>query len=160
MDLMEKIVALCKRRGFVYPGSEIYGGLANTYDFGPLGVLLKKNLADYWWKYFVSDRSDMYGLDTSNLMSPKVWEASGHTRSFTNILIDCKKCKYRTRTDHLIEDQFPDIGHVEGRPLAELDRIVSDHKIPCPICHSFSWTQSRLFNQLFETSIGMITTGQ
>src|SRR4030065_1266689 len=112
-NLIEKIVSLCKRRGFVYPGSDIYGGLANTYDFGPLGVLLKKNLSDMWWKFFVTDRSDIYGLDTCNLMSPKVWAASGHTSSFTNVLIDCTKCKYRTRADHLIEDNIKDISDVE-----------------------------------------------
>lgn len=157
---IEKIVALSKRRGFVFPGSEIYGGLANTYDYGPLGVILKKNLADLWWKTFVSDREDMYGLDTCNLMSPKVWEASGHTASFTNILIDCVNCKYRTRADHLIEDNLPDIGNVEGRPLSELDELIQKNKLACPKCAKSSWTPCRNFNQLFETKIGIITTGQ
>ena len=115
-DLMEKVISLAQRRGFVFPGSDIYGGLANTYDYGPLGVLLKKNLSDLWWKKFVTQRSDMYAVDTSNLMSPKVWEASGHTQSFTNIMIDCMNCQYRTRTDHLIEDNLPDLGNVEGKP--------------------------------------------
>ena len=160
MDLMEKVVSLSKRRGFVYPGSEIYGGLADTYDFGPMGVLLKKNLSDAWWKFFVDSRDDMYALDTSNLMSPKVWEASGHTQSFTNILIDCTSCQYRTRADHLIEESLKGIGNVEGRPLSELDQLITDNHISCPKCHRSAWTKSRSFNQLFETKIGIITTGQ
>lgn len=159
-NLMEKIVSLCKRRGFVFPGSEIYGGLANTYDYGPLGVLLKKNLQDLWWNFFVERRSDMYALDTSNLMAPKVWEASGHTESFTNILVDCKNCNYRTRADHLIEDNLKEIGNVEGHPLEELDKLILSNKIPCPKCVKSDWTKSRHFNQLFETSIGIITDGQ
>ena len=159
MDIMEKVVSLCKRRGFVFPGSEIYGGLANTYDYGPLGVLLKRNIADLWWKTFVNNRTDMFGLDTSNLMSPKVWEASGHTENFTNIMIDCTKCQYRTRADHLIEDNVAGIDNIEGRPLPELDTIVKDNKIVCPNCHTNAWTPCRKFNQLFETKIGIITTG-
>ncbi len=157
---LQKIVALCKRRGFVFPGSEIYGGLANTYDYGPLGVLLKKNLSDFWWKTFITMRSDMYALDTSNLMSPMVWEASGHTANFTNVLIDCLNCKYRTRADHLIEDALPNNGNVEGKPLLELDEIIESNKIKCPKCGVSKWTKCRNFNQLFETSIGIITTGQ
>lgn len=158
--LMEKIVSLCKRRGFVFPGSEIYGGLANTYDYGPLGVLLKKNIADYWWKTFVTKRSDMFGVDSCNLMSPKVWEASGHTENFNNVLIDCIKCRYRTRADHMIEDSIESVGKVEGLPLEELDKIVKEKKIKCPKCGQSDWTKSRNFNQLFETKIGIITTGQ
>jgi len=156
-DLIDNVVSLSKRRGFVFPGSDIYGGLANTYDYGPLGVILKKNLIDYWWKTFVSDRSDMYALDTSNLMSPRVWEASGHTESFTNIMIDCKNCHYRTRTDHLIEDNVKGVGNVEGRPLKELDEMIRKNEIKCPKCGKSLWTKSRLFNQLFETKIGIIT---
>jgi glycyl-tRNA synthetase len=160
MDLIEKVISLSKRRGFVYPGSEIYGGLANTFDYGPMGVLLKKNLTDLWWKTFVTDREDMFGLDTSNLMSPRVWESSGHTQNFTNIMIDCTNCKFRTRADHLIEDTVPDIGNVEGKPLEELDKIISDNKISCPNCKKIAWTKCRNFNQLFETKIGIITTDQ
>lgn len=157
---IQKIVSLSKRRGFVFPGSDIYGGLANTYDFGPLGVLLKKNIADLWWKTFVVTRGDMYGLDTCNLMSPKVWEASGHTANFTNVLIDCTECKYRTRADHLIEENVPEVGQVEGKPLEELDAIIQDHKIKCPKCGKSAWTKARLFNQLFETKVGIVTSGQ
>lgn len=159
-DVLQKVVSLSKRRGFVFPGSEIYGGLANTYDFGPLGVLLKKNIADLWWKFFVTRRPEMFGLDTCNLMSPNVWEASGHTANFTNVLVDCTNCKFRTRADHLIEDNVPTIGNVEGKPLVELDQIISDNKIVCPKCGKSVWTKCRNFNQLFETKIGIITTGQ
>ena len=90
-DLMEKIVSLCKRRGFVYPGSEIYNGLASTYDFGPLGVELKNNVKNLWWKYFVQNRDDMVGLDGGILLSPKIWEASGHVKNFKDALVECKK---------------------------------------------------------------------
>lgn len=159
-NTLQKVIGLCKRRGFVFPGSEIYGGLANTYDFGPLGALLKKNISDLWWKTFITSRNDMFALDTCNLMSPKVWEASGHTANFTNVLIDCKACKYRTRADHLIEDNVPGIGNVEGLPLEKLDEIIAENKIKCPTCGAQTWTNSRNFNQLFETSIGIITTGQ
>lgn len=157
-DLMDKVVSLCKRRGFIFPGSEIYGGLANTYDFGPLGTELKRNLINYWWKTFVTSREDMMGLDTSILMSPKVWEASGHTANFTNVMIDCTNCRYRTRADHLIEDALPEKGNVEGLPLAELDKIIAENKIKCPSCGKISWTKARLFNQLFETQVGIITS--
>ncbi len=159
-DVLQKVISLCKRRGFVFPGSEIYGGLANTYDFGPLGVILKKNISDVWWNYFVSSRPNIYAVDTCNLMSPKIWEASGHTASFTNILIDCINCKYRTRADHLIEDGVKDIGNVEGCPLEELDKIIQENKLVCPKCGKSEWTKCRHFNQLFETKIGIITTGQ
>ncbi|KKT30625.1 MAG: Glycine-tRNA ligase [Candidatus Collierbacteria bacterium GW2011_GWC2_44_18] len=157
---LDKIISLAKRRGFVFPGSEIYGGLANTFDFGPLGTELKRNLANHWWNTFVSSRPDMFGLDTSILMSPKVWEASGHTANFTNVMIDCLTCHYRTRADHLIEDKFPDIGNVEGKPLEELDKIIKDNEIECPKCGSQHWTKTRNFNQLFETQIGIITEGK
>ncbi len=157
---MEKIVSLCKRRGFVFPGSEIYGGLANTYDYGPVGVELKRNLQNYWWDFFVTRRDNILGLDTAVLMSPKVWEASGHTESFTNVLVDCTSCQYRTRADHLIEDALPKIGNVEGKPLPELDQIVSDHSISCPKCGKTTWTKCRNFNQLFETQVGIITSGK
>lgn len=157
---MDKVVALCKRRGFIYPGSEIYGGLANTYDFGPLGTELKRNLTNYWWKFFVASREDMYGLDTSILMSPKVWEASGHTASFTNMMVDCTTCQFRTRADHLIEDELPQVGNVEGLSTEELDKIIAENKIKCPSCGKLTWTQTRPFNQLFETQVGIITAGK
>lgn len=157
-QLLEKIISLSKRRGFVYPGSEIYGGLANTYDFGPRGTELKRNLANHWWKTFVSRHPDIYGIDTSILMSPSVWDASGHTESFTNLMIDCTNCHYRTRTDHLIEDALPELGNVEGRPVEELDKLIAKEKIKCPKCGATAWTKTRLFNQLFETQVGIITS--
>ena len=160
LQLLDKVISLAKRRGFVYPGSEIYGGLANTYDFGPRGAELKRNIQNYWWKEFVHKRPENYGIDTSVLMSPKVWEASGHTASFTNVMIDCTNCQYRTRADHLIEDNVKDIGNVEGKTLDELDKIIADNKIKCPKCGKIAWTKSRNFNQLFETQVGIITSGK
>ncbi|MFZ3068783.1 MAG: glycine--tRNA ligase [Microgenomates group bacterium] len=157
---LEKIISLAKRRGFIFPGSEIYGGLANTYDFGPLGTELKRNLINLWWNTFVSSRSDMFGLDTSVLMSPKVWDASGHTENFTNVMIDCLTCHYRTRADHLIEEAVRDIENVEGKPLKELDEIIKEKEIKCPKCGNKTWTKARNFNQLFETQIGIITEGK
>ena len=103
-DFFQKIVSLCKRRGFVYPGSEIYGGLANTWDFGPLGVQLKKNIKDLWWRRFVETRSDIVGIDSGILMNPRVWEASGHVAGFTDPLVECRKCRKRFRADHLMEN--------------------------------------------------------
>lgn len=158
--LLDKVIALSKRRGFVFPGSEIYGGLANTYDFGPRGVELKRNLTNLWWKEFVTKRPDIYGMDSSVLMSPKVWQASGHTNSFTNVMIDCTNCQYRTRADHLVEDNVEGISSVEGRPLPELDQVIAENKIKCPKCGKVAWTKARLFNQLFETNVGIITTGE
>ena len=126
-DLQTKIVSLCKRRGFVFPGSEIYGGLANTYDYGPLGVLMLRNISNNWWAEFVTKRTDIFGLDTSILMAPQVWEASGHTASFTNDMIDCKECKLRTRADHLIVDFMEKAGKsidVEGESLEDRKSVV------------------------------------
>jgi len=158
-DLQAKIVSLCKRRGFVFPGSEIYGGLANTYDYGPLGVLMLRNIVNSWWTAFVTKRTDIYGLDTSILMAPQVWEASGHTSSFTNDLIDCKECKLRTRADHLISDYMEKKeknAEVEGESLESLEKIIKENKIPCPKCGKFNWTKPRKFNQLFETHMGIL----
>ena len=159
----QKIVALCKRRGFIFPGSDIYGGLANTYDFGPLGVEMLQNIMNSWWKTFVRSREDMHGLDTSILMSPKVWESSGHTKNFTDVLVDCRNCQLRTRADHLIEDYFESKGgkiSVEGKTLDEMDKIIIGEKIPCPKCGNHSFTPVRKFNLLFETNVGIISTSQ
>ena len=103
---MNKIVSLCKRRGFIFQGSEIYGGLANTWDYGPLGAELKRNVKDYWWKKVVHERDDVVGLDSAILMHPRTWQASGHLEGFNDALIDCKQCKSRFRADHLIEDSL------------------------------------------------------
>ena len=158
-NLFEKVVSLAKRRGFIYPSSEIYGGLANTWDFGPMGTLLKNNIRDSWWSKFVLSRDDMVGLDASIFLSPKVWEASGHVSSFTDALIDCKNCHYRTRADHLIEENVSDIK-VEGLPVEELTKLVWEKKIACPQCGKHDWTEVRKFNLLFESSIGIIEEGK
>lgn len=159
-DLMEKVTSLAKRRGFVYPSSEIYGGLANTYDYGPMGVELMRNIKNAWWDFFVTKRPNILGLDSNVLMSAKVWEASGHVANFADTLIDCKECQYRTRADHLIEDHFAvknEEKKVEGLSDSELDKIITDEKIKCPNCGKSNWTASRKFNNLFETSIGIVT---
>ncbi|MFA5829742.1 MAG: glycine--tRNA ligase [Candidatus Gracilibacteria bacterium] len=153
-DLMNKIVSLAKRRGFVFPGSEIYGGLANTWDYGPLGVELKENLRQAWWKFFVRERADMVGLDAAILMNPKVWQASGHVENFNDAQIDCKTCKGRFRADHLIEDST-DIK-VEGLSTTDLDKIIVENQIQCPKCGSKTFTNTRVFNLLFRTFIGPV----
>ena len=127
---MEKIAALSKRRGFVFPGSDIYGGLANTWDYGPLGVELKRNVKELWWRRFVHQRRDIVGLDAGILMHPRVWEASGHIESFNDPLIDCRTCKSRFRADHLIEERLG--KHVEGASPEEMSRILQDAAVKCP----------------------------
>lgn len=118
-NMMEKIIALCKRRGFVFPGSEIYGGLANSWDFGPYGVQLKKNIKDHWWKFFVESRDDMVGLDAAIIMNPQVWEASGHIENFTDPLVECKKCHHRFRADQIETSKgCPDCGGELTTPRA------------------------------------------
>jgi len=158
-DKMSKIISLAKRRGFVFPGSEIYGGLANTYDYGPLGVELLRNIKNTWWKHFINNRQDVYGLDSGIIMNPQVWEASGHTNSFTDILVDCRKCRNRTRADHLIENYFNKKNKeikVEGFDVEKIKEIIDKEKIPCPSCKAFDWTKPRRFNLLFETQIGIV----
>ncbi len=152
---IDKIASLAKRRGFFYPSSEIYGGLANTWDWGAYGTELKNNIRDFWWKRFIHERTDIVGIDSSIILNPKVWEASGHTKNFADALVDCKNCKNRTRADHLIEDNIPD-AKVEGLPLAELTKLIKDNKLKCPVCGKSDWTDARAFNQLFETHIGIV----
>jgi glycyl-tRNA synthetase len=152
---MEKVVSLCKRRGFVYPGSEIYGGLANTWDYGPYGSALKKNVKDTWWKYFVEDRDDMVGLDAAILMNPKTWIASGHVDSFSDPLVDCKKCKKRHRGDKLLEEKIGN-GEAAKVKLEEIhDRLMSE-VVPCPDCGKCDWTEAKTFNLMFKTYQGVI----
>ena len=152
---MDDIIALCKRRGFLFPSSEIYGGLANTWDFGHYGTLLKNNLRDLWWKTFVLSRDDMVGIDASIFLNPKVWEASGHVAGFTDALVDCRNCKYRTRADHLIEDKLKDVK-VEGLPVEELTKIIKENNLKCPRCGSTDLTDVRKFNLLFSTHVGIV----
>ncbi|MBI4973890.1 glycine--tRNA ligase [Candidatus Roizmanbacteria bacterium] len=152
---MDDIIALCKRRGFLYPSSDIYGGLANSWDFGHYGTLLKNNIRDSWWHTFVLSRSDMVGLDASIFLNPQVWEASGHVSGFTDSLVDCRNCKFRTRADHLIEDKVKGIK-VEGLPVEKLTEIIREHKLKCPKCGKEDLTDVRKFNLLFETKMGIV----
>lgn len=153
---LDQIVSLSKRRGFVFPGSEIYGGLANSWDYGPLGTEMKNAIRDWWWERFVQKRQDMVGLDAAIIMNPKVWEASGHVSNFNDALVDCKKCKARHRADHLIENAYPDIK-VEGQSPAALTLIIREKNIPCPNCgERGQLTDARIFNLLFETHLGAV----
>jgi len=151
-DLMVKIVSLCKRRGFVFPGSEIYGGLANSWDYGPLGVELKNNIKNLWWKKFVQERDDMVGIDAALIMNPKVWEASGHLDFFSDPLMECKKCHYRFRPD-----EIEGITHQKALGTKKsFIELVSD-KARCPNCSSKlvdNFIQPRNFNLMFKTFIG------
>jgi len=130
-DLMDKIVSLCKRRGFIFQSSEIYGGLASTWDYGPLGSELKRNVKNAWWKSVVHDREDMVGLDASILMNPQVWKASGHTDNFHDTLVDCKKCNQRLREDHIVDNK-------------------------CPKCGASDFTEGRAFNLMLKTHLGAV----
>jgi glycyl-tRNA synthetase len=155
LDNLKDIVALSKRRGFVFPGSEIYGGLANTWDYGPYGVELKRNLKDLWWKHFVTRRDDVVGLDSGILLNPKVWEASGHLKSFSDPLMDCKKCRARERADHLVEAVLG-TSAIAGKSNAELFALVNEHKVKCPSCGAVDWTEPRAFNLMFKTEQGVV----
>ncbi len=148
-DSLKPIVALCKRRGFIYPGSEIYGGFANTYSFGPYGVELKKNVKDLWWKTFVQERRDVVGLDGPILLHPKVWKASGHLDGFNDALIDCKACKGRFRCDHLIEEALHQSA--DGLAVQQMTEMVQKNRIKCPKCGAQDFTEARFFNLMFST---------
>ena len=156
---MEKVVALCKNRGFVYPGSEIYGGLANTWDYGPLGAELKKNVKNAWWRKFVQESKYNVGLDAAILMNPQTWVASGHVGGFSDPLVDCKACKSRFRADKLIEDfraanNLPEIV-VDGWSNEELEKYIAENNIPCPECGKSDFTGIRQFNLMFKTFQGV-----
>lgn len=151
---LKEVVSLAKRRGFIFPASEVYGGFANTYSYGPLGAQLKKNVRDLWWKLFVEQRMDMHGLDGPILLHPKTWHASGHVGSFADALCDCRECKSRFRVDHLIENATGQ--DVESLSLKEMDGILSEQKVTCPKCGKHNWTPSRQFNLMFKTSRGLI----
>jgi len=151
---MEKVASLCKRRGIVFPGSDIYGGLANTWDYGPLGAELKRNVKNLWWTTFVHRRRDVVGLDASILMHPRVWEASGHVQNFNDPLVDCKTCKARFRADHLIEDRLGQ--QVEGKTPAEMSAIIQAAGLKCPNCGNPTLTEARQFNMMFRTAIGPV----
>ena len=155
---MDKIVALCKTRGFVYPGSEIYGGLANSWDFGPLGVEFKNNIKKAWWKKFVTESKYNVGLDSAILMNPQVWVASGHVGGFSDPLMDCKQCKTRHRADKLIEDyaaENNDSVNPATMSNDEMFNFIKEHKIVCPSCGSGDFTDIRKFNLMFKTFQGV-----
>lgn len=151
---LKPIVALCKRRGYIYPGSEIYGGFANTYAYGPYGAQLKKNIKDLWWKTFVETREDVLGLDGPIFLHPRAWKASGHLDNFNDALIDCKHCKSRFRVDHLLENAL-DLD-VEGLSLEALTLLVKDNEVACPKCGKKEFTEARHFNLMFQTHRGKI----
>ena len=148
-ESLKPIVALAKRRGFIYPGSEIYGGFANTYSFGPYGAELKKNIKDLWWKTFIHERRDMVGLDGPILLHPKAWKASGHLDGFNDAMIDCKACKSRFRCDHLIEEALK--KDADGLTLQEMTDLVHGNKVKCPKCGAQEFTEARHFNLMFST---------
>ena len=157
---MDKIVAMCKTRGFIYPGSEIYGGLANTWDYGPLGAELKNNIKKAWWKKFVQENPYNVGLDAAILMNPQTWVASGHLAGFSDPLMDCRECHERFRADKLIED-FCHENNIElPKPIdaysqAEMKEFVEEHNIPCPTCGKHNFTDIRQFNLMFNTFQGV-----
>ena len=155
---MDKLIALCKNRGFIFAGSEIYGGLANTWDYGPLGVELKNNVKRAWWKKFVQESPYNVGLDCAILMNPTTWEASGHLGNFTDPLMDCKVCRTRHRADQLIENwankHNKDIL-VAGLSNEQLSEVVTQNKIPCPDCGNSNFTPVRKFNMMFKTFQGV-----
>ncbi len=150
---MDKIVDLCKSKGFVYPGSEIYGGLANTWDYGPLGTLLKNNIKSAWLKKFVQENKYNVGLDSAILMNPQTWVASGHIGGFSDPLMDCKECKTRHRADNLIEDF--DGTSTAGWTNQQMTDYIKEHNIPCPNCGKHNFTDIRQFNLMFKTFQGV-----
>ena len=154
-DALKDLVSLCKRRGFIFPGSEIYDGLANTWDYGPYGVELKRNIKNLWWKKFVMSRHDVVGLDSSILLNPRVWVASGHVGNFSDPLVDCKACRERFRADQLLEEKLGE-GVCAGKNFQEIAQMMVDNKIECPSCSKSDWTEPRAFNLMFQTEIGVV----
>ncbi len=157
---MEKIVSLCKGRGFIFAGSEIYGGLANTWDYGPLGVELKNNVKAAWWRKFVQENKYNVGLDAAILMNPQTWVASGHVGGFSDPLMDCKECKERFRADKVIEDWCQENNFELGKAVdamsqSEMKDFVEEHDIKCPTCGKHNWTDIRQFNLMFKTFQGV-----
>ena len=156
---MDKIVALCKSRGFIFPGSEIYGGLANSWDYGPLGVEFKNNVKKAWWKKFVQESPYNVGVDCAILMNPEVWVASGHVGGFSDPLMDCKECKSRFRADKLVEDHMTESGvevaTADGWTNEELMEYITKNNIVCPKCGKMNYTDIRKFNLMFKTFQGI-----
>ena len=156
---MEKLVNISKQYGFIFQGSEIYDGLANTWDYGPLGSRLKNNIKDAWRKRFIQERKNAYEVDAGILMHPRVWEASGHVESFSDPLIDCKHCKVRHRADNLIDD-FDENAHADGMTEEEMVKYIKENKVPCPNCGKSDYTDIRQFKLMFETKRGVVDDGK
>ncbi len=151
---MDEVVAYCNQYGFIFQGSEIYGGLANTWDYGPLGTRLKNQIKDAWRYYFVQIRDNSYEVDADILMNPRVWEASGHLAGFTDPLLDCKECKTRHRADNLIND-FDASVNADAMTQEEMVSYIREKKVPCPVCGKSNYTDIRQFNLMFETKRGV-----
>ncbi len=155
---MDQLVSLAKHRGFIFPGSEIYGGLANTWDYGPLGVMLKNNVKRAWWMNFIQKSIYNVGLDSAILMNRQVWVASGHVGNFNDPMIDCKTCKARHRADKLIEEALAERGIervVDGMPFSEMEELIKEMNIVCPVCKKSDFTGVRQFNMMFKTHQGV-----
>ena len=162
-QLFEKLTSIAKRRGFIFQGSEIYGGFANTWDYGPLGVELKNNIKQSWWQNFVTARRDMVGIDAAILMSPAVWQASGHVGGFVDPLTDCRHCKNRHRADKLLDEYYRQhniSAKAEGKTPEELSQLLTELAINCPVCGKAELTAVRTFNLMFKTHQGVIEDSQ
>ncbi|MCQ2556097.1 MAG: glycine--tRNA ligase [Clostridia bacterium] len=160
MGNFDKIVNLCKNRGLIFPGSDIYDGLANTWDYGPVGVELKNNIKRAWWKTFVQCAPNSFGVDADIFMNSKVWEASGHTASFSDPKMDCKSCKTRHRADNLIEAHSKGEVNPDLMSNEEMETYIAEHHVCCPKCGKCDWTPIRNFNLMFSTSRGVVDEGQ
>lgn len=152
-NVMDKIISLCKRRGFVYPSSEIYGGLGSVYDYGPLGVQMLRNIRDLWWKHFIVGREDVVGIESQIFMHPQTWISSGHVGGFSDPLIECKECHNRFRADHLINEADSTI-ETDGLSNIELKGVIDKLALKCPVCKKFVWDDIKDFNTMFETHLG------
>lgn len=152
MKSLDQVVSLCKRRGFIFPGSDIYGGLANSWDFGPVGVELKNNIKQLWWRMFVQDRDDIVGIDASLIMNPRVWEASGHVTNFSDPLVECKHCNTRFRVDNIVSDEV--LASIGTDNKQRQDYLIAN--IDCPNCNKRLWDIPKQFNLMFQTHIGPV----
>lgn len=150
----ETITQHLQNAGFVFQGSQIYGGLSNTWDYGPLGSEMKRNIRNLWWKKFVHESPTNVGIDSAILMNPKVWEATGHVSTFNDPMVDCKACKARHRADELIKSEYPDVD-VDGMTFEQMDAFIKEHAMTCPVCGKSDFTPIRKFNMMFKTHIGV-----
>ena len=150
----EKITTHLQQTGYVFQGSQIYGGLSNSWDYGPLGAEIKKNIREAWWKRFVQESPTNVGIDAGILMNPRVWEATGHVTTFNDPMVDCKACKARHRADELIKSEFPD-ADVDNMTFEQMDQFIKEHDVKCPVCGKADFTPIRKFNMMFKTHIGV-----